>query len=88
MTRHHVQLKLKHSPVESEKDEVSLVVEGGNLSAHKLRVLWEESSEQPADAVAQTCAEVIEDHFWKVFSWLFASSLQRQNTTVMMGSHG
>lgn len=65
--------------MEPEKDEVSLVVEGGDLSTHKLGVLWKESSEQPADAVAQTCGEVVEDHLWGVFSWIFASSLQREN---------
>lgn len=62
-----------------EEDEVSLVVEGGDLSTHKLRVLWEEGSEQPADAVAQTCGEVVEDHLRGVFSWIFASSLPREN---------
>lgn len=89
ITRHHVQLEsqLRLSPVESEKDEVSLVVEGGDLSTHKLGVLREESGEQPADAVAQTCAEVIEDHLWGVFSWIFASSLQGKHSTIMMGSH-
>lgn len=86
---HDVRLKspLNCSPVESEKDEVSLVVEGGHLSAHKLRVLWKESGEQPADAVAQTCAEVVEDHLWGVFSGILASSLHRDDTIVMMGSH-
>lgn len=79
--------QLKFSPVKSEKDEVSLVVEGGDLSTHKLGVLWKESSKQPADAVAQTCAEVVEDHLRGVFSWLFASSLQRGNTIIKMGSH-
>lgn len=73
--------------MESEKDEVSLVVEGGDLSTNKLGVLWKESGKQPADAVAQTCAEVVEDHFWGVFSWLFASSLQRGNTIIKMESH-
>lgn len=75
--------RLKYSPVESEKDEVSLVVEGGDLSTHKLRVLWKESREQPTDAVAQTCAEVVQDHLWRVFSWVFASSLQGENTTFI-----
>lgn len=68
--------------MESEKDKVSLVVEGDDLSAHELRVLWEESGEQPADAVAHTCAEVVKDHLWRVFSRIFASSLQRENTTT------
>lgn len=45
--------------MESEEDEVSLVVEGGDLTTHKLRVLWKKSSNQPADSVAQTCAEVV-----------------------------
>lgn len=71
--------QFKHLPVESEKDEVSLVVEGGDLSTNKLGVLWKEGSEQPADAVAQTCGEVVEDHLWRVFSWIFASSLHREN---------
>lgn len=72
----------KPSPVEPEKDKVSLVVEGDHLSAQKLRVLWEERGEQSADAVAQTCGEVIQDHFWIVLGWFFASSLQRENMTL------
>lgn len=79
--------QLNPSPVESEKDEVSLVVESGDLSTHKLRVLWKEGGKYPADAVAQTCGEVVEDHLWRVFSWIFASSLPRENNTVKMGSH-
>ena len=71
--------------MEPEEDKVSLVVEGGDLSTQKLRVLWEEGGEQPSDAVAQTCAEVVEDHLRRVFSRVFASSLQRENTTIMMG---
>lgn len=34
----------ERSPVESEKDEVSLIVESSNLSTYKLRILWEKSS--------------------------------------------
>lgn len=65
-----------------EKDEVSLVVEGDHLSAQKLRVLWEERGKQSADAVAQTRGKVIQDHFWIVLGWFFASSLQRENMTL------
>lgn len=61
--------------MKSEKDEVSLVVEGGNLPAHKLRVLWEESGEESADGVAQARAEVVQDHLGTVFSGILASPL-------------
>lgn len=71
--------------MESEEDEVSLVVEGGNLSTHKLGVLWKESSEHSTDAVAQACREVVKNHLWRVFGWIFSSSLQRQNIAIMMG---
>lgn len=64
--------------MESKKDEVSLVVEGGNLSTHKLGVLWKESSEHATNAVAQARGEVIKDHLWMMFSRILASSLQRE----------
>lgn len=67
------------SPVEPEKDKVSLVVEGGHLPTHELRALREECSEHPANAVAQTCRKVVEDYLWMMLSWIFASSLQREN---------
>lgn len=70
--------------MEPEEDEVSLVVEGGHLSTHELGVLWEERSEEPSDAVAQARGEVVEDHLWGVLSWIFAASLQRENTTAVM----
>lgn len=62
--------------MKSEKDEVSLVVEGGDLSANEVWLLWEKSSEQTADGVSQTRGEIVEDHLWVVFSWIFASSLR------------
>lgn len=62
-------------PVESEEDEVSLVVKGGDLSTHKLGVLWKESGEQTADGVSQACREIIEDHLWIVFGRFFTQSL-------------
>lgn len=74
--------------MKSEKDEVSLVVEGGDLSAHKVWVLWKESSEQPANAVAQACGEVVEDHLWRVMRGVFAPSLKRENATCRMGHWG
>lgn len=72
-TRFH---SFKYSPVESKKDEISLVVESGDLSTQKLGVLRKECSEHPADAVSQTCGEVIEDHLGMVISWILASSLK------------
>lgn len=63
--------------MEPEKNEVSLVVEGDHLSTQKLWVLWEKGSEQSSDAVAQTCGEVVQNHLWIVFSWIFAPSLQK-----------
>lgn len=68
--------QMRRSPVESEKDEVSLVVEGGDLPTYELRVLWEKSSQQPADAVAQTCAEVVEDQLGGVFGRILPTSLE------------
>lgn len=68
--------------MESEKDEVSLVVESGNLSTQKLRVLWEESSKHSADAVTQTSCEVVKNHLWIVFSRIFSSSLQREKSST------
>lgn len=68
--------------MESEKDEVSLVVEGGNLSTQKLRVLWEESGKHSADAVTQTSCEVVQNHLWIVFSRIFSSSLPREKKTM------
>lgn len=63
--------------MEPEKNEVPLVVEGDHLSAQKLGVLWEKSSEQSSDAVAQTCGEVVQNHLWIVFCWIFAPPLQK-----------
>lgn len=65
-------------PVESEKDEVSLVVKGCDLSTNKLRVLWEESGEQSTDGVSKAGGEVVEDHLWIMFGWLFTSSLETE----------
>ena len=64
--------------MESEKDEVSLVVEGDDLPAHKLRVLRKESGKQPTDGVSQAGAEVIENYLRRVFRWIFTSSLQKR----------
>lgn len=72
--------------MEPEEDEVSLVVESCNLSTNKLRVLWEESSKQTADGVSQTSGEVIEDDLWRVFGWVFTSSLRRVNGTMKLAS--
>lgn len=69
----------KYLPVKSEKDEVSLVVEGGHLSSNELRFLWEKSGQQAADAVSQTGGEIVEYHLWVVFGWIFASSLWDKN---------
>ena len=77
----------QHSPVESEEDEVSLVVEGGRLSSYELGVLRKESSEQPADAVPEARGEVVEDHLWGVFCGILTSSLHRDNRYKMMGLH-
>ena len=59
-----------------EEHKVSLVVEGGDLPTHKLRVVWEEGGKHAADAVTQAGAEVVQDHLWGVFSRLFASPLR------------
>lgn len=64
-------------PVESKEDKISLVVEGRDLSTDKVRVLREEGSEQPGDGVSQTGGKVIEDHFRRVFGWIFTSPLWR-----------
>lgn len=63
--------------MEPEEDEISLVVESGHLSTDKLWVLWEKSCKQSADAVAQACAEVVQNDFRKMFCGIFASPLQR-----------
>jgi hypothetical protein len=62
--------------VKPEEHKVSLVVEGGDLPTHKLRVVWEEGGKHAADAVTQAGAEVVQDHLWGVFSRLFASPLR------------
>lgn len=64
--------------MESEKDEISLVMKGGDLSAHKLRVLREESGKQTTYAVSKAGGEVVENHLWIVFGRLFASSLKNK----------
>lgn len=48
----HLRVQSTPSPVEPEKNKVSLVVEGDHLSAQKLWVLWEKGSKQSSDAVA------------------------------------
>lgn len=47
------------SPVEPEKNKVSLIVERDHLSAQKLWVLWEKRCKQSSHAVTQTCGEVV-----------------------------
>lgn len=64
--------------MEPEKDEVSLVVEGGDLSTHKLWALWKEGGEQTADGVSQASGEIVDDHLRVMFGWIFSSSLQRE----------
>lgn len=76
-------IKLEHLPVESEKDEVSLIVKGGDLSTHKLRVLREQSGEQTTNAVSEAGGEVVENHLWIVFGWLFTSSLKTGDRTAV-----
>lgn len=65
-----------------EKYEVSLVVEGRDLPTHKLGVMWEEGGEQTTDAVAQACAEVVQDHLRGVFRRVFASPLRTAERSV------
>lgn len=65
----------EHSPVESEKDEVSLVVESGDLASHKLGVVREKGSKESSHAVAQAGGEIVEDHLWGVFCWVLPSPL-------------
>lgn len=62
--------------MESEKDEISLVVESGDLATHKLWVVGEEGSKQASDAVTQASGEVVQDHLWGVFCRFLPSSLQ------------
>lgn len=72
------------SPVEPEKNEVSLVVEGDHLSAQKLWVLGEEGSKQSSDAVTQTCGEVVQNHLRIMFCWIFAPSLRKRKHSVTL----
>lgn len=58
-----------------EEDEVSLVVESGNLSTYKLWILRKKCSKQTADAVAQSSGEVIQNDLWIVFCWCLSFSL-------------
>lgn len=51
-------------------------MEGGDLSANEVWLLWEKGCEQTADGVSQTSGEIVEDHLRVVFSWIFASSLR------------
>lgn len=72
------------SPVEPEKNEVSLVVEGDHLSAQKLWVLGEEGGKESSDAVAQTSGEVVQNHFGIMFCWIFAPPLRKRKHSVTL----
>lgn len=66
------------SPVESEKDVVSLVVKCSYLSANELRVVWEERRKHAADGMAEACCEIIQDHFRDVFRGLLPFPLKSE----------
>ena len=58
-------LKL-HVPVTSKENEISLIVEGDTLPALKLWIMREERCQKTCNRMAESCAEVIEDHLWSV----------------------
>lgn len=70
--------------MEPEKNEVSLVVEGDHLSAHKLWVLGEEGGKESSDAVTQTSGEVVQNHLWIMFRWIFAPPLRKRKHSVTL----
>lgn len=65
-----------------EEDEVSLVVESGNLSANKLWILRKQSSKHAADAVAQSGGEVVQNDLRGVLCWLLSFSLNHKHTEI------
>ena len=50
----------------SKENEISLVVEGDTLPALELRIMREERCQQTCNRMAESCAEVIEDHLRSV----------------------
>ena len=62
--------------MESEEDEISLIVEGGDLPTNKLRVMWKEGGEQTTNSVTKAGGEVVQDHLWSVLCRLLATPLQ------------
>lgn len=66
------------SPVESEKDVVSLVVKCRYLSSDELRIMWEERSKHATNRMAKSCCKIIQDDFRYMFCRLLPFSLERQ----------
>ncbi len=69
----------EYLPVKPEKNEVSLIVKCGDLTAHKLWIMRKQSSKQPADGVTESSREVVKDDFRDVFRWVLTSSLVSKN---------
>ncbi len=57
---------VKDVAVLSEEDEISLVVEGDNPTAHELRPLRKQRCQHPTHTVSQPRVEVVEDHLWNM----------------------
>jgi len=66
------------SPVESEKDVVSLVMKCSYLSSNELRIVWEERSKHTTNRMAQSCCKIVEDYFRYVFCGLLPFSLKQK----------
>ena len=53
-------------PVLSEEYEVALIVKRNDAATMKLRIVREQRSKYSRKCAAQSCVEVVQNHFWHV----------------------
>jgi hypothetical protein len=54
---------LENISMMSEKDKISLIVEGHNPSSFEFWLLWEQSGKESANSSTQFCVEIIQNQF-------------------------
>ena len=73
----HFLFTLEYVSVTSEDYIILLIVECGNLPSNKLRIMGKERCKHTSNRVTQSCCKIVQNYFWYVFCWVFASSLEK-----------
>lgn len=62
----HPAISIEHVTMTTDKDKISLIVKGDNLSTCELWDVWEEGDKETTNSVSQASGEIVKDQLGSV----------------------